>query len=401
MPHTPDQPTAPAAAALNANAAAQPSETPLLAVDAPLDTHPAAHDEPVAVVAAEPVPDMQADSATADAAVAPVAAEHPSAADATPALPKPADLSPSACAELLKQHFPALFGGPAKPLKLRIQADIQTRAPGVFSKGSLSAFFRRYTGGTGYLIALGKATERFDLDGLAAGELTEEHRQLARDELTRRRQVTREREQQAHALQHAAQHAAHTAAHTAAQQLERQAERMARQAEQAQQAEVNQARQTRLALLRDFERTTLTMANFCALKGLTVEALQPVLAQARKEAAEAPPPRPMDDPRSPRRPDHRPDHRDHRDHRDGRPQGPRPDRDSRPPQGPRRDGDAGPQGPRREGDARPPGPRGDGDARPQGQRAEGDARPQGPRVENETRPQGPRPAGRPGGRPNR
>ena len=57
------------------------------------------------------------------------------------------------CAAELRQRFPALFAGAPKPLKLRIQADIQERAPGVFSKQALSAFFRRYTGSTGYLTA--------------------------------------------------------------------------------------------------------------------------------------------------------------------------------------------------------------------------------------------------------
>ena len=196
-------------------------------------------------------------------------ADAPPGALAAPAPPASAPLSPAACAELLKQHFPALFGGQPKPLKLRIQADIAQRAPGVFSKATMSAFFRRYTGSTGYLIALGKASQRFDLDGQPAGALSDEHRQLARDELARRRQVTRDREQQAQAQQ------------------------------QAQQAELMQARQARLALLRDFERTTLTLANFCALKGLTPEALTPLLDAARQEAADAPPPRPLDDRRGP------------------------------------------------------------------------------------------------------
>ena len=120
------------------------------------------------------------------------------AAPGAPALPQ---LNPAACAELLRQHFPALFAGPAKPFKLRIQQDIQQRAPGVFSKGSLSAFFRRHTGSTAYLIALSKATHRFDLDGQPAGELSDEHKQLAQAELVHRRALTREREQQAHAQQ--------------------------------------------------------------------------------------------------------------------------------------------------------------------------------------------------------
>ena len=227
---------------------------------------------PDATTLGQPSADTPGAPATEGVIDADVAADTPPgvpAASAKVATQAAAPLSPAACAELLKQHFPALFGGQPKPLKLRIQADISQRAPGVFSKATMSAFFRRYTGSTGYLIALGKASQRFDLDGQPAGALSDEHRQLARDELARRRQVTREREQQAQALQ------------------------------QARQAELMQARQARLALLRDFERTTLTLANFCALKGLTPEALTPLLDAARQEAAEAPPPRPPHDQRVP------------------------------------------------------------------------------------------------------
>ncbi|OYU88757.1 MAG: hypothetical protein CFE45_24360, partial [Burkholderiales bacterium PBB5] len=231
---------------------------------------------PSAAAVDGPAPDAEANSAVPDAAgheAAAVAAGDSSdapvdaavAAAAAPRSPKPPEMPLTEVANQLKTRFPALFAGQPKPLKLRIQSDIQERAPGVFSKPALSAFFRRYTGGTGYLIALGKATQRFDLDGQPAGELSEEHRQLARDELTRRRQVVREREQQAHAQQQAAQ------------------------------AEVMAARQARASLLRDFQRTTLTLANFCALKGMTAEELNPVLDQARQEAAEAPPQRLHDD----------------------------------------------------------------------------------------------------------
>ena len=50
-----------------------------------------------------------------------------------------------------------------------------------------------------------------------------------------------------------------------------------------------QQRRDRAQLLRDFERTTLTMTNFCALKGLEPEALEAALELARKEAAEVAP----------------------------------------------------------------------------------------------------------------
>ena len=93
----------------------------------------------------------------------------------------------------LKARFPALFVGAPKPIKLRIQQDIQARAPGAFSRQALSAFFRRYTGSTGYLHAVANGRERFDLDGQPAGPISEEHRQAAREELTRRRARHEER----------------------------------------------------------------------------------------------------------------------------------------------------------------------------------------------------------------
>ena len=141
-----------------------------------------------------------------------------------------------------------------KPFKLRIQVDIQERAPGVFSKQTLSAFFRRHTGATSYLIAMTKAPHRFDLDGQPAGEITEEHRKVALDELARRRGNQEER-----------------------RQLE------------------EQQRRNRAGLLHDFQTTTLTKANFCALKGVPVDDLDGLLEIARGEAEErarqAPPPR--------------------------------------------------------------------------------------------------------------
>ena len=341
MHDTPSQPAMPAAQAASPD---RPSEVAQLPVDA-------AHgNAPAALVTPLPEP---ADTAALEAATAPVDAAGTSPApeatpvdaataattaatttaapaDANPTAPAAArDMTPAACAALLKQQFPALFGNQAKPMKLRIQADINQRAPGVFSKAALSAFFRRYTGSTGYLMALGKATQRFDLDGAPAGELTEEHRQLARDELSRRREVTREREQQ-------------TRVQAQAQFAQERAQA------QAKHVELLQARQTRAALLRDFERTTLTLGNFCALKGLTPEALTPLLDQARKEAAEAPVPRPMAD---------RPPHDMRRDmRRDGPRDGPRDGRHDGRHDGPRNAGSAG----RPDSPTGRPGPRADG-----------------------------------------
>ena len=151
----------------------------------------------------------------------------------------------------LRARFPALFDGPPKPIKLRIQADIQERAPGEFARRELSAFLHRHTASNAYLRALVRATQRYDLDGAAAGELSEEHRRAAADELERRRGLREAR--------------------------------LARESDE---------RRERAALLRAFETTTLSRDNFCALKGLAPERLDELLAQARQEAAAAPPQRP-------------------------------------------------------------------------------------------------------------
>ena len=101
------------------------------------------------------------------------------------------EMSPAACAERLAALFPALFGGegPPKPVKLRIHADIQQRAPGVFTRKALSIFMHRHTTGNAYLKALLTAPHRHDLDGQPAGEVAEEHRAAAKEELERRRQI--------------------------------------------------------------------------------------------------------------------------------------------------------------------------------------------------------------------
>ena len=100
------------------------------------------------------------------------------------------ELGPAAVAKALAEHFPLLFAAPrALPLKLRIQADIQTRAPGVFTKKALSIFLHRHTTSTAYLRALVNIPTRHDLDGQPAGEVAEEHRVAATAEVERRRGI--------------------------------------------------------------------------------------------------------------------------------------------------------------------------------------------------------------------
>ncbi|MCA0176692.1 MAG: ProQ/FINO family protein [Proteobacteria bacterium] len=113
---------------------------------------------------------------------------------ATPPLPEAAPESDTApepkadCGPALIARFPALFGGPhPKPVKLHIQTDIQAAAPDVFSKAQLTAFFRRHTRTTAYLIALTREPHRYDLEGQPAGEIAAEHREAAEAELAVRR----------------------------------------------------------------------------------------------------------------------------------------------------------------------------------------------------------------------
>ena len=229
-------------------------------------------------------PSAPADQAAqAPDAVIPETTESTEVASTTQAQPQE---SPAATAARLAALFPALFAGTPKPLKLRIQVDIQERAPGVFTKQALSAYFRRYTGGTAYLLAVSKGKQRFDLDGQPAGDLTEEHRKVAADELTRRRTNA-----------------------NAKRELD------------------DQQRHNRATLLRDSEATKLTTPNFCALKGLPVEALDGLLELARADA--------LEDAQRPARPEQA--------RRDGPRNGPRNDTRNDTRNGPR-----GPQG------ARPP-----------------------------------------------
>lgn len=233
------------------------SDTPIVPEEAAQQPVAESIVEPVADAAVEPVVETVADAAVSEAAA------------------KAPEMTPSECARQLKERFPALFAGNvAKPLKLRIQADIKERAPGLFTKAVMSAFLRRHTGTTAYLIALTKAEHRFDLDGQPAGEITDEHRQVAQEELDRRRAVHQERRDQEAQAERANRDKAR-------------AEERAAQTQQREEQELQeQKRRNRAQLLRDFEKTTLTRANFCVLKGLPEADLDRVLEIARKEMAE-------------------------------------------------------------------------------------------------------------------
>ncbi len=248
-------------------------------------------------------------------AVGPIDAAAGSAPAAVP--PPVPELSPAACAARLAELFPAVFSpGAHKPLKLRIQADIQARAPGIFTRKALSGFLHRHTTSTAYLRALVNSPQRFDLDGVPAGEVASEHREAAADELQRRRTLHEARRAAERETQRAAQREARNAEQQAQRAAQRETQNAARESQTAQRDAQRAERATqrpepeaqrpvhaqpqrapvaqdpeqrnRLALLRAFESSTLSRSNFCVLKGVTEAELDALLAQARQEQPPAP-----------------------------------------------------------------------------------------------------------------
>lgn len=282
-----------------------------------------------------PTPDATAGTPT-EAVAAPLAAE---VAPAPPPGPSVADT-----ARLLAERFPALFGaGVIKPIKLRIQADIHERAPGVFSKKALSLFLQRHTTATAYLRALvAEGATRTDLDGQPAGEIAAEHRDAAGAELERRRAIVEAKKQAAREAARAARQGARQDARPEQPAIstsrpdraprpprpdvgQRRArppqagvprgsgrpgnnrpeaprrrhdalpERKLASAQEQdtastaalpltpEQAAEAEARRQRALLLRSFEQSPLSKANFGALKGLSEQALDALLTLARQE----------------------------------------------------------------------------------------------------------------------
>ena len=273
--------------------------------------------------------------------------------DGAPAAPReiaaaPTGISPAECGARLATLFPALFvapgaPGPFKPIKLRIHTDIQARAPGEFSKRVLGIFFSRYTTTHAYLKALAApGAQRFDLDGAPAGEIAEEHRNAAVEEIARRQAIAAERramqpprrapplppprdqppqpgaptrdaaaeprarpqrpphEQRAQRQQPDGREPRHdTRPPRGAPQQQRLAPhaqrpprrddmpRMHTAAPAQEQAPTplaaDPAQRERALLLRSFEASTISKANFCALKRISEAELDAALTQARAE----------------------------------------------------------------------------------------------------------------------
>ena len=204
------------------------------------------------------------------------------AVEPAPAASAIPDLPPAECAARLAELFPALFAPPAKPIKLRIHTDIQLRAPGIFNKRSLSIFLHRHTTSTAYLRALATAPQRVDLDGNVAGDIAQEHRSAAATELARRKEIVEARRADERALLQERRREEQRATHIEAQ-------RAAKAAARREEARDDQARRDRAALLRAYEGSSITRANFCVLKGISEPELDAQLQLAKQDLAHQPP----------------------------------------------------------------------------------------------------------------
>ena len=101
-----------------------------------------------------------------------------------PASPAPAEgQSPRALLKQLQQEFKAFRD--CLPLAIGIDKQVLARMPGLNRK-TMRAALGIHTGSMRYLRAMEKATVRYDLDGVAGAEVTDTHRQHAKELLQER-----------------------------------------------------------------------------------------------------------------------------------------------------------------------------------------------------------------------
>lgn len=106
-------------------------------------------------------------------------ASAPAEAPAAAASGAPA-LSARALLKQLQQQFPAFRD--CLPLAIGIDKQLLARIPGLDRK-TMRAALGIHTGSMRYLRAMEKATQRFDLDGVAGAEVTDTHRLHAKEQL--------------------------------------------------------------------------------------------------------------------------------------------------------------------------------------------------------------------------
>ncbi|QYF93746.1 ProQ/FinO family protein [Massilia sp. PAMC28688] len=131
---------------------------------------------PAAAAPAAPAPVTEA-----SAAPAPSADAKPDTAQA-PATPASAP-SPRSLLKQFQQQFPAFRD--CLPLAIGIDKQILARMPDLDRKTMRTAL-GIHTGSLRYLRAMEKATQRFDLDGVAGADVTDTHRSHAKETLQQR-----------------------------------------------------------------------------------------------------------------------------------------------------------------------------------------------------------------------
>jgi ProP effector len=138
---------------------------------------PEAAAAPAALSSAAP-----AEAPVADEPAAEQAAE-PSAALSSAQSAAPSADSPRALLKQLQQQFEAFRN--CLPLEIGIDKQLLARMPGLNRK-LMRAALGIHTGSMRYLRAMEKATVRYDLDGKAGAEVTDTHRQHAKELLQQR-----------------------------------------------------------------------------------------------------------------------------------------------------------------------------------------------------------------------
>jgi sRNA-binding protein len=127
----------------------------------------------------------------ADVATSPEAGTAP---DPTPTTPKPAKKQDRMQAvlpvlEKLFGLYPHLFGAEFRPLKLGIYQELLAAHPEEFQRDTLKAALGQHTRSTRYLHSVAAGVSRHDLQGAAVESVAPEHVYLSILELFRRRQL--------------------------------------------------------------------------------------------------------------------------------------------------------------------------------------------------------------------
>lgn len=113
----------------------------------------------------------------------PASADDTAEAAGAPAAGTPAAESPRALLKQLQQQFVAFRN--CLPLEIGVDKQLLSRMPGLNRK-LMRAALGIHTGSMRYLRAMEKATVRYDLDGKPGAEVTDTHRQHAKELLQQR-----------------------------------------------------------------------------------------------------------------------------------------------------------------------------------------------------------------------